>query len=455
MSGFILVGADGRPDRRSAASGPAWPAEPAEPAEEAGRGEVACPAGPTTSADVTVRLTTAAPEEPLTIRLPSQRSPAAPAEPRPPAPAPDLPVARDGSVPPRPRGSRRARSPFRRAARAVVLLALVPLLAAALGADLPGGGLPHHPDVRFAGGLPEFLLWLVPPVALALLGLLFAALPKESQVSDHTPVPPARNGEATVPITGVPVRGTVQHQGGSAVPRAALTLVDTAGRQTGRAIAGEDGRYTLSSPGPGSYVLIVAASGHQPRAVSLAVQDRPLDLDLMLGGSGRLTGRVHTEEGEPVAGATVTVTNARGDVVAGTTSGSDGEYAVEGLAAGEYTLAASAAGCRPGALAVGVPGPEPTVQDIELSGGAVLRGTVRAEGGLPVAHARVTLVDAAGNLTGSAITGEQGGFTFTGLAPGEYTLAAVGFPPVASVLQISGGGRTDQDIRLAHPAPSS
>ena len=43
-----------------------------------------------------------------------------------------------------------------------------------------------------------------------------------------------------------PVCGTVQHHDGTVVPRAALTLIDVAGRQIGRGASGDDGRYALS-----------------------------------------------------------------------------------------------------------------------------------------------------------------------------------------------------------------
>jgi hypothetical protein len=197
-------------------------------------------------------------------------------------------------------------------------------------------------------------------------------------------------------------------------------------------------------------VLIAAAGGHQPRAVSVTVGDRPVDLDVVLGGAGRLAGNVLTADGIPVKDAVVTLTDVRGEVVASTRSGREGNYVITELVAGEYTLAASAPVYRPAALPVSVQASRETRQDIELAGGAVLRGTVRASGGRPVEDARVTLLDAAGNVVDTATTGADGIFRFVDLASGEYTVVAAGYPPVATVLHIAGGGRTERDLQLGH-----
>ncbi|MFG2530506.1 MFS transporter [Streptomyces sp. NPDC048516] len=253
------------------------------------------------------------------------------------------------------------------------------------------------------------------------------------------------------PVTaGVPVCGTVQHHDGSIVPRAALTLIDVAGRQVGRGATGDDGRYALSTPGAGSYVLIASAGGHQPQAVSVTVGERPVELDVVLGGAGRLAGTVTTADGTPVRDAMVTLTDVRGEVVATTRSGREGGYVIGELVAGEYTLASSAPAFRPAALPVTVQASRETRQDIELAGGAVLRGTVRAGGGRPVEDARVTLLDAAGNVVDTATTGSDGLFRFVDLSAGEYTVIAAGYPPVATVLRMAGGGRTERDLQLGH-----
>ncbi|CAL9622844.1 MFS transporter [Streptomyces sp. enrichment culture] len=346
-------------------------------------------------------------------------------------------------------------------------------LADALADRLPapaGGGLPDPesltpqlvhtlpPALRdgyiraYADAMPRIFLYLVPVLAL---GLVIALFLKEKPLVSHNasvtdpdtaPIPQARTGYAA----GVPVCGSVQHHDGTVVPRAALTLIDVTGRQTGRGASGEDGRYALATPGPGSYVLIAAAGGHQPQAVSVTVGERPVELDIVLGGAGNLVGSVVTADGTPVRDATVTLTNVHGEVVATTRSGREGGYVITELVAGEYTLAASAPAFRPAALPVTVQAARETRRDIELAGGAVLRGTVRAGGGRPVEDARVTLLDVAGNVVDTLTTGPDGTFRFVDLSSGEYTVIAAGYPPVATVLQVAGGGRTERDLQLGH-----
>jgi EmrB/QacA subfamily drug resistance transporter len=250
---------------------------------------------------------------------------------------------------------------------------------------------------------------------------------------------------------GIPVRGFVRGAESAPVPQAAVTLISLGGRQLGRSVAQADGSYAVDAPGAGSYVLIASADGYQPQASTIVVNGEPVAYDILLSGTSGLNGLVRAAEGgQPVEGAMVIVTDVRGDLLATATTGAQGEFSLAELVPGTVTIAVNAAGFRPRALPVEVGGTGVTRVEVDLEAGARVQGVVRAPHG-PLADARVTLVDAAGNVVGTATTGSDGAYAFTDLDGGEYTVIATGYPPVATALTVSGQGVDGHDIELAHP----
>ncbi|MFH9038585.1 MFS transporter [Streptomyces sp. NPDC017966] len=262
----------------------------------------------------------------------------------------------------------------------------------------------------------------------------------------------AGSGEPGAPASGgIPVRGVVRGADSAPVPQAAVTLISLGGRQLGRSVAQADGAYAVDAPGSGSYVLIAAADGHQPQASTVVVNGEPLAYDILLSGTSGLTGLVRTAgTGLPVRDAMVIVTDVRGDLLATGSTGEQGEFSFAELVPGAVTVAVNAAGYRPRALPVEVGGTGVTRVEVDLETGAQVRGVVRAPHG-PLSDARVTLVDAAGNVAGTATTGADGAYAFADLDGGEYTVIATGYPPVATALTVTGTGVDDHDIELAHP----
>ncbi|MEW2396621.1 MFS transporter [Streptomyces sp. NPDC046862] len=250
---------------------------------------------------------------------------------------------------------------------------------------------------------------------------------------------------------GTPIHGHVRGAESTPVPQASVTLISLGGRQLGRAIAQADGAYALDAPGSGSYVLIAAADGFQPQASTIVVDGEPVSYDILLSGTSGLSGMVRDAGSAlPVKDAMVVVTDVRGDVLATGTTGEQGEFTFADLVPGTVTVAVNAAGHRPRALPVDIGGTGVTRVEVDLRSGARLQGVVRASGG-PLTDARVTLVDAAGNVAGTATTGSDGAYAFTDLDGGEYTVIATGYPPVATALTVTGPGVDGHDIELAHP----
>ncbi|OXM70217.1 MFS transporter [Amycolatopsis vastitatis] len=268
------------------------------------------------------------------------------------------------------------------------------------------------------------------------------ALPITNSVSDS---------EIDVPVsTGVPVTGHVRRQDGSHVPGAALTLIDQRGRQVARATGAADGSYSVPSQGPGAYVLIVSAHGHQPQASSVVISNGPATVDVTLTGSGELTGTVRAATtGQPLPNVTVTLTDGRGEVNGAFITTADGTYAFVGVGAGAYTLVASGAGYRPFAVTLTVPDSGVLRHDVELASSVLLTGTARTEGDRVVPDARITVLDAEGNVAAVARTDGEGRYVVSDLPAGAYTVVASGYPPATSQVELT-GGEAGHDVRLSY-----
>lgn len=293
---------------------------------------------------------------------------------------------------------------------------------------------------------------------LALVGAALAALGLRGREDGHQEHPESTEHDAKAPhpaavrsSAGVPVGGHVIGAESAPVPRAVVTLISLGGRQVGRMVAHSDGTYTVDAPGAGSYVLIASAEGYQPQASTIVVGGEPVSYDILLSGTSGLVGTVRSADlGKPVAGAMVVAADVRGEVRAAGLSDADGTFAFGELVPGPLTLAVTAAGYRPIALPVEIAAQGVTRTELELSPGLHVRGSVQAAG-RPLNDARVTLIDTAGNVVATATTGEDGGYAFTDLDGGEYTVTAAGYPPKATQVTVHGSGVESHDIELAHP----
>ncbi|MFJ9082225.1 MFS transporter [Streptomyces sp. NPDC102384] len=280
-----------------------------------------------------------------------------------------------------------------------------------------------------------------------------------SEAAD-SPVPaPAAAAAQTAPVPAQPepvdatsgIKGHARERDGSPLVGAVVTLIDLRGGQLGRTTTGSDGAYLLAAPAGGTYVLIGSAGSRQPQATTLTVGEGFLDFDLMLAGAAGLTGTVVQAAGElPVPGALVIATDVRGEVIASGAADATGNFAFGDLAPGSYTLAVSAEGHRPTALAVEVATGAANRCEVRLVPGARVHGVVRGASGDPLNDARVTLLDAAGNTVGTAVTGIDGAYAFDDLDAGQYTVVASGYGPQALPLALNGSGRNDADVELSH-----
>jgi MFS family permease len=279
-------------------------------------------------------------------------------------------------------------------------------------------------------------------------------------------VPPAPATPATAPTTasagpaaaaplpaGSAVEGVVRGPEGRPVAGATLTLIDARGHQVARARSHADGGYRLTVPTGGAYVLITAARGLRPQATSITLGELPLPCDPQLTGGTGLTGTVLSANGEPLPGATVVVTDGRGEVVASALTDAEGGYRVADLVPGSFTVAVRADGHRPSAVQVEVDGSGSTERDLTLAPAARVAGVARRAGSrLPLADVRVTLLGTDGRTLATATTGEDGTFALTDLPSGDFTLVAGGYPPATTQVTVDHRDASALDLWLGHPA---
>jgi hypothetical protein len=184
-------------------------------------------------------------------------------------------------------------------------------------------------------------------------------------------------------------------------------------------------------------------------------------------GEGRITGRIVTGEGVPVAGALVTVGAAEGPAGAGSAvSDAAGRYAVEGLAAGRYRVRASRNGFfdgehgRPRLQAItGVPvdlrdGQALGGVDVVLVRGQVIAGTILDAWGEPLEGVTVqaweqSFTDGRPTITPASVargrrTDDQGRYRLHGLRPGAYYVVAIDEPLVPDDDSPAAGGGVDR-----------
>jgi uncharacterized protein YfaS (alpha-2-macroglobulin family) len=200
------------------------------------------------------------------------------------------------------------------------------------------------------------------------------------------------------------------------------------------------------------YTLIAMAPSHRPQADTVHAGGGPVEHDVLLAGAARLTGTVRAAgTGTPISGATVTLADARGEVMAARTTDDAGQYLFEALAAGPYTVAVSAPSYQPSALPVSIADGLQTTADAELSGRARVEGTARNTRGTVVPDARVVLLDSGGIVAAATTTGPDGRYAFENLPESEYTVVASGYPPTASTLRITPGQPHFHDVNLGHP----
>lgn len=239
----------------------------------------------------------------------------------------------------------------------------------------------------------------------------------------------------------------------------------------------KDGAYEIELDGPGGYMVqvqqLVGSTGQQ-QSVQLHFElpeEREQDLDLALP-VGSIAGLVRGPDGEPLAGARVTlsieggVSNLTfgGGQYAEIATDADGTYELVWLRAGKYTVSAGGP-LMGGMFGGGEDAPARSVRsgvrvgdgdrvdgiDFRLEAPGRLVGTVVDGAGKPVAEAAVFVRDENGNLLeriSLAAADTAGRFTYSGIGAGRYRVHARSTSQVSEEAEVAvtEGGQTELEL---------
>ncbi|RII11956.1 Multidrug resistance protein 3 [Streptomyces sp. YIM 130001] len=146
---------------------------------------------------------------------------------------------------------------------------------------------------------------------------------------------------------------------------AMVVVTDVRGDVLATGLSDGKGEFAFGELIPGPVTVAVNAEGHRPTALPVEVGHQGLTrIEIELLAGAQVTGTV-LAEGLPLPAARVTLVDGAGNVVATSTTGSDGAYAFGDLDSGEYTVIAT--GYPPVATGLTVSGRGAEGHDIELA----------------------------------------------------------------------------------------
>lgn len=188
-----------------------------------------------------------------------------------------------------------------------------------------------------------------------------------------------------------------------------------------------NGVYRIRNLLPGTYTLLADATGFNPLQGTATVTDggqTTLNFTLQTGqtGAGTITGTITDGSGDPVPDVDVRITDGpiRGRV---TTSDVDGEYTIQDLPPGVYTVTFTPTGGETVTISgIALASNETEVRNVTLDGGsgdASLTGLVRDEDSQPIVGVTVELF-LNGDSVATGTTNSSGRYTLSGLDAGTY-----------------------------------
>ena len=194
-------------------------------------------------------------------------------------------------------------------------------------------------------------------------------------------------------------------------------------------VTAPDGSYTVPNLAPGNYTVVAAASNFQAATQGVTISSNTTsNVNFNLAAApGSISGIVtNAQTGTPIIGANVQVrvVDSSGAVIATVLTDGNGQYVVNGLAPGIYTVVVSEQDYQTNSATVQVISNQTTDGSIALQPdpGQITGTVVDSVGNNPIPGASVSIVNSSGNLITTVLTDSNGVFLVQGLAPDNYTV---------------------------------
>lgn len=187
------------------------------------------------------------------------------------------------------------------------------------------------------------------------------------------------------------------------------------------------GNYSINSLAPGSYTIRAGKSIFNTIVQGLVITaGTTTTADFSLKSNpGSITGTVtDASTSQPVRGATLLVTDG-GALVASALTDANGQYQIDQLNPGSYTITTSSITYQTGSQGVSVSSSQITIVDFALQNqpGMIAGQIVDQSTGLSLAGATITVSNGS-NVLGTMLSDSNGNYVMNGLMPGSYTVRA-------------------------------
>jgi len=223
------------------------------------------------------------------------------------------------------------------------------------------------------------------------------------------------------------IAGVIRNEAGAASPGVEVSLYQ-AGVLKRTGVTGADGVYAFNELLPGTYVVVPRAAGlaFDPahRVVTVPSDCTTADFTA-LARTHYISGLVTNTEGTPLLGVTVNLYR-HGVFMRSTATNGAGAYAFLELTAGTYSVQPAGAGLAfaPASRSITVPPDCDTADFTANTGPSTISGVIRL-GDAALPGVTVNLYQG-GALKQTAVTNDEGRYTFSELAPGTYVVVPTG-----------------------------